>query len=163
MQTPDGSAVTVERLWPSGWTWAVVVLLAAFCGAVVLRFSTTGALVAFLVSAAAMAGALVAVTPTVGVVGDEFVAGRARVPVALLGPATALDAEGMRHAIGVGLDARSYLCVRGWIRPGLKVALFDPADPTPSWIVSSRHPQRLAAALEAAGGATRGRAGESAR
>jgi len=163
VQTPDGSAATVERLWPSVWTWLAVVLVAAFCGVVALRFSPAGGLVAFGAATAAMAVALVASTPTVGVVGDEFVAGRARVPVALLGSATALDAEGMRHAIGVGLDARSYLCVRGWIRPGLQVALLDPADPTPSWIVSSRHPQRLVAALEAAGGATRGRAGEPAR
>ena len=64
----------------------------------------------------------------------------------------------MRGAIhdferGVRLDARAYLLIRGWI-PGLvRVELDDPDDPTPYWLVSTRHPVRLAAAL------SRGRVG----
>ena len=32
----------------------------------------------------------------------------------------------------------------------VRVPLTDPADPTPYWLVSTRHPARLVAALDAA-------------
>ncbi len=45
------------------------------------------------------------------------------------------------------LDARAWLLLRGWIPGVVRVRLDDPDDPTPYWLVSSRHPRRLAAAL----------------
>jgi hypothetical protein len=74
-------------------------------------------------------------------------AGSARIPVALLGPAQALDVAAMRHELGPGLDARAYVCLRAWARTGVRVALDDPADPTPYWLISTRRPQLLVEAL----------------
>ncbi|HWJ84512.1 MAG TPA: DUF3093 family protein, partial [Cellulomonas sp.] len=34
-----------------------------------------------------------------------------------------------------------------WIHAGVRIELVDPADPTPYWIVTSRRPDELAAAL----------------
>jgi hypothetical protein len=56
----------------------------------------------------------------------------------------------MRAAIGPGVDARSYLVVRGWIHRGVRIDNIDPADPAPFWIITTRHPQKLAEAIEAA-------------
>ena len=81
---------------------------------------------------------------------DPFRAGRARIPVALLGAPEALDAEAMRQARGPGLDARAYLCLRGWISAGVRVPVLDPRDPAPYWLVSSRRPEDLAEALRRA-------------
>jgi len=93
---------------------------------------------------------LVAWTPQVLVDGDTLVAGRARVPVQVTGTVTPLDAAALKQAHGPGLDLRAYLCMRGWISTGLRVDITDPQDPTPYWLISSRHPQRLQAALDAA-------------
>ena len=54
----------------------------------------------------------------------------------------------MRQAHGPRLDARAYLCLRGWIPTGVRIALADPQDPTPYWLLSTRRPEALAAALQ---------------
>jgi hypothetical protein len=82
--------------------------------------------------------------------GPELVAGRAHVPVSLCGEPEPLDAEQLRHRLGPGADARSYVLVRPYSRGGVLVPLRDPRDPTPSWVVASRRPVELAAALRAA-------------
>jgi hypothetical protein len=74
-------------------------------------------------------------------------AGRARIPVALLGPAEALDKDEARRVHGVEADVRAFLVTRPYISRAVKVTLDDPADPTPYWLISSRHPRRLAEAL----------------
>jgi hypothetical protein len=38
---------------------------------------------------------------------------------------------------------------RPWIGGAVQVVIDDPADPTPYWVVSSRDPVRLAAAIAA--------------
>lgn len=76
-------------------------------------------------------------------------AGRAHIDTALLGPTTALDADQTRRTAGREADARAYLLLRPYLKRAVKVQLADPADPTPYWLLSSRHPDRLAAALQA--------------
>lgn len=76
-----------------------------------------------------------------------FRAGRAAIPVAHLGRATALDAEATRRLAGVDADARAYLLLRPYLKQAVRVDIDDPADPTPYWLVSTRRPEQLAAAL----------------
>lgn len=76
-----------------------------------------------------------------------FRAGRAAIPVAHLGVATALDAEATRLLSGRDADARAYLLLRPYLKQAVRVDITDPADPTPYWLVSTRRPDRLAAAL----------------
>ena len=84
-----------------------------------------------------------------------FHAGRAKVEVRFVGEVEALDAERTRLVAGREADARAYLLLRPYRSKAVKVALRDPADPTPYWLVSTRRPERLAEALtravEAAG------------
>jgi hypothetical protein len=139
-----------ERLWPAGWIWASTLLIAASSGLVVAPFGDAPALGTAVVAAALLTAGLVAWTPTVALEADELVAGRARIPVTLIGAARSLDATQLRREHGPGLDARAYLCMRGWIPTGVRVEIDDPQDPTPYWLVSSRHPEQLTAALDAA-------------
>lgn len=81
-----------------------------------------------------------------------FRAGRARIEVVHLGPAVALDDEATRHVSGPGADARAFLVLRPYLKQSVKVEITDPADPAPYWLVSSRHPQALAGAINAARG-----------
>jgi hypothetical protein len=151
----DGGRVTqegaLERLWPSCSVWIFAAAVAAGLGLVVAPFGPAVMLIVGVVMLGVLVALLLAWTPTVGVDGEEFVAGRARIPVHYLGPPEALDAGGMRRARGPELDARAYLCLRGWVGPGLRVPVTDTADPVPYWLVSSRHPHEIAEAI------TRGR------
>jgi hypothetical protein len=74
-------------------------------------------------------------------------AGPARIPLAQVGTAEPLDKEATRRVHGVDADARAYLVTRPYISRSVKVMVDDPADPTPYWLISTRHPRQLAAAL----------------
>ena len=74
-------------------------------------------------------------------------AGRARINTDHLGAVTALDPEGMRLQAGRDADARAFLLLRPYLKRGVRVDLTDPTDPAPYWLISSRSPDRLAAAL----------------
>ena len=50
---------------------------------------------------------------------------------------------------GVDADARAFLYTRPYLKRSVRLPVLDPADRTPYWLVSTRHPQRLAAALSA--------------
>lgn len=93
---------------------------------------------------------LVLLAPVVTVSGGTLTAGHASIPASQLGSAEALGADALRSAIGPGLDARSYLLVRGWIHRGVRLENIDPADPAPHWIITTRHPKKLIEAIAAA-------------
>ncbi len=139
-----------ERLWPSVWIWLAAVGFALGCATITLPLGPPAALVTGGAVTALIAALLVTGVTTVAVVGGTLSAGRASVPVGLLGTVEVLDDAAMRQARGPGLDARAYLCLRGWVPAGVRVELTDPADPTPYWLVSSRSPAALAAALHSA-------------
>lgn len=84
------------------------------------------------------------------VVGDgQLRAGRAHIAGIHLGAAEALDAEQTRRVAGVEADARAYLVLRPYLKRAVRVEITDPADPTPYWLVCTRHPDELAGALRA--------------
>ncbi|HEY6113086.1 MAG TPA: DUF3093 family protein, partial [Gaiellaceae bacterium] len=51
---------------------------------------------------------------------------------------------------GVGLDPRSWHVIRGGIDGLVTIPVIDPDDPTPAWALSTRTPDRLAAAVRRA-------------
>lgn len=141
-----------ERLLPGPLGWAVIGLFAGFLAIALYPVNptvafTTGAIVA-------VVGVAVAVltTPRVAVRDGELRAGPAHIPVGLLGAVTELDAEATRLELGPALDARAYVCLRAWARTAVRAQVVDPADRTPYWIVSTRRPGELAAAISAARG-----------
>ncbi|MGP7961070.1 DUF3093 domain-containing protein [Sanguibacter sp. A247] len=139
-----------ERLLPGAAGIGAVVLFALMSAVVVLVSNTLAAIVTGVV-VAIVGLALVALTsPVVEVRGGELHAGRAHIPVSLLGPVETLDAAGVRTALGPGYDPRSFACLRTWTKGAIRADVVDPADPTPSWLVSTRHPATLHAAIDAA-------------
>lgn len=143
-------AVYSERLWPSPGIWAASIGFGAGLGLIPAPVSTQAALIVSVIGIVGVVTVLLVSTPTLTVTADTFAAGRAAVPVSMVKGIEELDPAHMRQARGVRLDARAYLCIRGWLPAGARVILGDPEDPTPYWLVSSRHPEALAAAIRAA-------------
>jgi hypothetical protein len=88
----------------------------------------------------------------VGVADGSLHAGRAQIGLEHLGTAEPLDAAATRLAMGAGADARAFLVMRPYLKRAVRVPITDPADPTPYWLVGSRHPDALAAAINARSG-----------
>ena len=137
-----------ERLWPSVGIWAVTIGFGAALGLVPAPISAEAGEIVSVVGVVVLVTLLFVTTPTLTVSNGEFAAGRARIPVSMVSEVRPLlGADAMRQAIGVDLDARAYLCTRGWLHTGAMVMLKDPEDPTPYWLISSRRPEALALAL----------------
>jgi hypothetical protein len=86
----------------------------------------------------------------IAVTGAEFLVDDAKLPLAVVADVVALDAEGKREVLGVGAHPMAFVVQRPWIGGAVQVLLDDPADPTPFWVISTRHPVELATALLAA-------------
>jgi len=139
-----------EALWfgPVGWLGIVGFALTLWAALlpVDLRLATTAAVVVTVVALVLA----VRWTPRVRVAAGELRAGAAHIPVELLRTPRALAGDELRAELGPRLDARAYVCLRGWVRTGVRAEVDDPQDPTPYWIVSTRRPDELVAALERA-------------
>ncbi|WP_432488124.1 DUF3093 domain-containing protein [Kineococcus sp. SYSU DK018] len=147
---PAGPAGPVwrERWWPAVTTW--LSWLPAVAGGALIALPVLGppgALAGALLGAALAVGVLMSMAATVEVSEGRLRAGRAAVPLRLVSRVEVVPAAERRAALGTRLDARAHLAVRSWIPTAVRVHLDDPADPTPYWVVSTRHPQQLADAI----------------
>ena len=84
----------------------------------------------------------------------EIQVGRAAIEHAFIAACRALNAEETRRRTGIEADARAHMVVRPYIKTAVEIILDDPEDPVPYWLVSTRHPQRLAAAMQDASSST---------
>lgn len=141
-----------ERLAVPAWWWVVAAGLVGLLGAefhvglpLVWKIGT------YAVSGALALGLLVfASAVRVGVRDGSLVAGRARLPLQYAGEVRVLDRAATSAAMGPEADPAAYTLTRPWLPGSVRVEVRDPADDTPYWLVGSRHPDRLAAALQAA-------------
>lgn len=72
----------------------------------------------------------------------------ARIPLTHVGGVTPLDREGTRRVRGPLAEPRAYVASRPWLGSSVRIQVEDPEDDTPYWVVGTRDPQALAAALQ---------------
>ena len=144
----DETADYTERLVPPLSWWA---LGGALVATVFWCFWVATPLLPAVVAAGVAAGVvgLVLVRYAVTVSTDAYGlhAGVAALPWSNLGAVEVLDADQTHRLLGVDADATAYLVVRSYCREAVKVSVDDQRDPTPYWVVSTRHPDLLASHL----------------
>lgn len=136
-----------ERLWPAPWVFLSTALVIPASLLVFLPINPELGVIVAIALYAVVVIVLLATTATIEVTASEFRAGKAHIERSLIGAVTPHEGADATAERGVKLDARAWLLVRGWIPGVVKVELTDPEDPTPYWLVASRAPSRLAAAL----------------
>lgn len=137
--------LTVPLRW---WVQGTMLVASLWLAVAVAIPSTLTSTMIAAVAAALMTAAFLTYGSARVVVGEgEFRAGRAHIALEHLGPVTALDSEETRRVAGRDADARAFLVLRPYLKRSVQVTVADPADPTPYWLVSTRHPDRLVAAL----------------
>jgi hypothetical protein len=77
----------------------------------------------------------------------RVIAGDAHLPVGVISRSAEVPRSAKSAALGRQLDPAAYVVHKAWIGPMVLMVLDDPDDPTPYWLVSSRHPDRVLAAL----------------
>jgi Protein of unknown function (DUF3093) len=143
-----------ERLWVPWWWWPLGFALAAL-----LAFEINMGIAAlpnwlayatlFTVAAATLlwlGRVEIRVTAT-GDHGVELWAGQAHLPVTVIARSAEIPRSAKSAALGRQLDPAAYVLHRAWIGPMVLLVLDDPDDPTPYWLASCRHPERVLSAL----------------
>ena len=144
-----------ERLWVPWWWWPPGLALAGLIALVVnqgvpgmpnwLPFALLLPLAAFVM--------LWLGKTEVRVVGGaqpdetELWVGAAHLPVSVISRSAEVPSTAKSAALGRQLDPAAYVVHRAWVGPMALLVLDDPDDPTPYWLVSCRHPDRVLAAL----------------
>lgn len=139
-----------ERLSPSLWALVAAAVCGPMAALVLAPVDRTLALVAGAVVGIGVVAALIAVSPVVEVRDGVLYAGSAHIDAALLGEPAATTGEDARQARGARLDGRAWMLLRGGIDGVVTVPVTDPDDPTPAWVISTRTPDRLVAAIRRA-------------
>jgi membrane protein implicated in regulation of membrane protease activity len=145
--TPSATVLFREKLWPTFWIWLIAVGLAAAGILVFAPISLGAGFTAAAVLFVIIAVLLLTSTPTITVTPVTLQVGRATIERRFVGNATAFRGKEATAERGVRLNGLAYLCIRGWVDPVVRIEITDPADKTPYWLASTRHPEDLVAAL----------------
>lgn len=86
---------------------------------------------------------------TLEIVGGDLRIRDAHLPLDVVSGEIALDPTTLRRVVGREGDPAAFVAIRPWIGPGVQLWLDDPDDPTPYWVVSTRHPDRVVTVLRA--------------
>lgn len=137
-----------ERLSvPVTW-WVLAALFAlSMLAAIGLYLGPVWGVGVALAALAVAAAVFTAMAVVISVSDSELHVGRAVIERCYVGAAAALDAPATQRRSGVEADARAHLVLRPYVGTSVEVVLDDPDDPVPYWLVSTRRPARLAAAL----------------
>lgn len=138
-----------ERLFvPLSW-WLFGAGFAVTCGWIFLVATTSG--IALVTTAFVGVGVAVLLfgygRVEVLIEGGQIRAGDAHIERRYCGEPEVLDAEEFRAIMGPRANARAYTVTRPYVKTGVLVPLTDRRDPTPYWLIASRRPGALAAAL----------------
>lgn len=142
-----------ERLTPGPIVWLVLV---GFALAVAIAYgSALGPLPGLIMGAglcAIVVAALWVSSPVISVTAGQLQAGPAAIPLSCIASVTTVDGDEMakaRDGRHPEADARAYTVVRPWSGPrGVLIRLDDAHDPHPAWVLTSRRPHDLCAALD---------------
>jgi len=147
-----GKTLWKERLSVPWWLWPVAFGLAALLATeVYLGAPGRPLLLPYLVLLPLAGAGLWALGRIRVVIRDgELWVDDARLPVGFVSEVVPLDAAAKRLVLGPHAEPYAFVVHRPWIPGAVQVHLDDPADPTPYWVVSSRRPEALAAAIVAA-------------
>ncbi|HNM84700.1 MAG TPA: DUF3093 domain-containing protein [Mycobacterium sp.] len=142
-----------ERLWVPWWWWPAGLAVA---GLLAFEFNmgvrSLPDWLPYVVLFAVAIGVLLwlgrwEVRVTSGADNTELWAGPAHLPVSVITRSAEVPASAKSAALGRQLDPAAFVAHRAWVGPLVLVVLDDPDDPTPYWLVSTRHPDRVLAAL----------------
>lgn len=138
---------------PASW-WALGFVLIALLGAQLFAaelYAGSGWLLAA-AGCVLFAGAVAALLVQSGralveISGGELRAGRARLPLERTGEVTALDEKQTKLLRGARADPRAFVMTRPYLKRAVYIEVTGTGPGGPYWLVGSRRPEELAAAI----------------
>lgn len=138
-----------EILRPPIWVLAFIYFLfLSLVIAIWAAFDTNAAIAAFIPSTIAIIYLAFAMRSTISFDGRELRIDLAHIDIKYLGDVTILDSSAMRLVRTRDADPAAYLAIKFWVPTGLKIAVVDPRDQTPYWLITSKRGEEIAALLK---------------
>jgi hypothetical protein len=86
--------------------------------------------------------------PRLEITGSELTAAGVSLPLAAAGEVTALDQRQARALRGPRADPSAFILIRPYLREAVYIEVTDRKLGTPYWLLATRHPARLVAAID---------------
>lgn len=135
-----------ERLVAPWWWWVLGLAIPAGAAAELQNGAGTPALYVVLPGLALVFLVLVS-RQRVTVSGGVLSVPGAHAPVGAFGVAEVLTGSELRTWLGPRAQRWAHVRVRPWLGTAVRIEVADPADDTPYWLVGTRRPDELLAAL----------------
>jgi hypothetical protein len=146
-----------ERMWTPWWWYPVGSLVGVLLGAefafIIPTWLTWLPIVLSVLVSLLLVWRLG--SATIRVQDGALLAGDRSLPLTRIAQAIDLTPTELRRVVGRHGDPLAHNFIRSWVGPGLQLVLTDqPAEddriPEPYWLISTRHPDRVIAAIDAA-------------
>ncbi|MEY4366664.1 MAG: hypothetical protein RLZ28_79 [Actinomycetota bacterium] len=136
-----------EKLLPSWSTfvWAAILFPSAYL--VFLPISEIVGVILGITLTVVVWLAMIFASPKIIVVSKELRVGAAHIPVAFLSNCREIAPEYCFAERGPALDARAFVRFQIGVKPLVRLEINDPVDPTPYWLIATRKPAALIAAV----------------
>jgi hypothetical protein len=134
---------------PAGW-WILGMLSALmFASTAWAGFSVLVAIASYVVICGGCAAILLTWgRATIEVSDGELRAGSFTLPLAMAGQVAALDEAQTRALRGPSADPRALMLIRGYLKQAVYVGVIGEHQNRPYWLIGTRRPAELAAAIE---------------
>jgi DUF3093 family protein len=157
----DESTYT-ERLTVPWWSWPVAIGFAAIASAEIflgadpqVNWIPYAILIPLTIYGLLRLGAVAIRVDTPSAAIREFRVDDAHIPVSYITEVNVLDHATKTEFLGPAAAPNVFVIQRPWVRDAVRIVIDDPADPTPYWVISTRRPDALAAAITEAVAAAR--------
>lgn len=137
-----------ERVLPNFGTFAAVFALLPSIAIISEPFDIRIGLAVGVVVVITIWTLLILRAPTIELSQLELRVGRVGIFRNLIGEAEVISKDRIFLERGPNLDPGAHKVFQGSVKTAIKIAIFDPEDPTPYWLISTRKPDKLAELLE---------------
>jgi hypothetical protein len=143
--TKTNSPVTYsERVLPGLSFFLATLFAPAALYLIVLAFDEFWASFTFVASEIAIICLGLLASPTLKFTAESLSIGKVQIPTAYVKSVTLVEISTQQVEKGPKLNPYAYVRFQVGVKGLLKIELSDPNDPTPYWLISSRHPEIVA-------------------
>jgi hypothetical protein len=137
-----------ERVLPNFGTFAAVFALLPSIAIISEPFDIRIGLAVGVVVVITIWTLLILRAPTIELSQLELRVGRVGIFRNLIGEAEVISKDRIFLERGPNLDPGAHKVFQGSVKTAIKIAILDPEDPTPYWLISTRKPDKLVELLE---------------
>jgi len=132
-----------EWVLPNFGTFAAVFVILPSTAIIAEPFDLMVGAIIGLIAVVAIWVILVAKAPRIQISQDQLRVNQVSIPRSLIGEASVITKREIFSERGPDLNPAAHKVFQGTVKTAVKIAIIDPEDPTPYWLISTRHPGML--------------------